>query len=263
MITRTWAFTVNPGYHQCPQCHATERACHVYESNGERHVKCFRASCDAYAKYPIPGAVIRTDGPPSQYPNSAYGNIVARGASPEVLKPFLGGIYTPSDKAKARFKEKYGFTIPEMVCMADYSPFPLLFPILSPSGKNRGWVEKAGLFPGEQKINRIWKGKHEPMISWANVSHTHIGVREVWLVEDQISALKLAAKGIRAVALLGTNITLEALSEIQKQAESVVIALDADATAKAFRLARKYGSAFKSCQVKILTKDIKDDSAYN
>lgn len=261
MITRTWAFTVQPGYHQCPVCNAAERACHVFEAGGYRHVKCFRASCNAYARFGL------QDLGGGRYQGSPSQGIAAPRASQEVLRPFLGHMY-PLDaypKAHIGFRDRFGFA-GKGVYVTDYAPFPLLIPILSPSGGLRGHVEKRGaLFPGEQKSNRIWKSKHEPMISWANLGpdNAYMETRTVWLVEDQISALKLAARGIRAVALLGTNITLEALSEIQKQADSIVIALDADATAKAFILARKYGSAFKSCQVKILTKDIKDDSAYN
>lgn len=250
MINRTWAFTVQPGYHQCPVCQAPERACHVFEAGGKRHVYCFRASCGAKASFPLGGS-------------SGGEGIASPGASQEVLRPFTGytlPIYNYPNVLD-RFKQKYGFNPGGAISTCTYGGAPLIIPILAPNGSVRGHVEKTGLFPGEQKTNRIWKARHEPMISWTPGGNSK---RTVLMVEDQISALKYYGKtGERAVALLGTNLTMEAIAEVQLLTDHLVIALDADATAKAFRLARKYGSAFKSCQVKILTKDIKDDSMYD
>jgi DNA primase len=65
-----------------------------------------------------------------------------------------------------------------------------------------------------------------------------------------------------AVALLGTGLNADKVREIQQVAQHlpVYIALDADATSQAFVLARKWGSAFMSCRVVVLDKDIKDMS---
>ena len=56
------------------------------------------------------------------------------------------------------------------------------------------------------------------------------------LVEDILSATKLAALGIPTAALLGTHISTEVLSYLATQYESLTVALDPDATVKALRL---------------------------
>jgi DNA primase len=65
---------------------------------------------------------------------------------------------------------------------------------------------------------------------------------------------------LRAVAILGTGVNAEKIAEIQKKSTHVLIALDADATGQAFAMARKWGNAFDTCRVIVLSKDIKDSS---
>jgi DNA primase len=81
---------------------------------------------------------------------------------------------------------------------------------------------------------------------------------QVVLVEDQISAVRAAYDGFHAVALLGTNLDQEVVRAISMLKRPVVIALDADATDKAFKLAKDWGMAFKSCRVAVLPCDLKD-----
>lgn len=81
----------------------------------------------------------------------------------------------------------------------------------------------------------------------------------VVIVEDIISAWKLwYATEIRAVALLGTHLTIEAAMEIQQNASHVIFALDADATRKSWDMIRKWGGGFYTSRVLELTKDIKN-----
>lgn len=186
--------------------------------------------------------------------------IAAPGASPEVLRPYTGDRFplTGRPVAENRIIERFGFSPPGMGTVAYTVPVdaePFLLPILAPNGSERGVMEAVY---GRNKRRRIWKAKHEPMISWTREGDHYDGV---YLVEDQISALKLHhVASIRAVALLGTSLNAESVAEIQRTARHVTIALDSDATGKAFLLARKWGAAFKSCAVQILTKDIKDQS---
>jgi DNA primase len=81
------------------------------------------------------------------------------------------------------------------------------------------------------------------------------------IVEDQISAIKLSAYGYNAVALLGTHLNMSKVREIQRVAKEVVIALDADATNKAFKMAKEFGLAFDRVKVAIMKQDAKDTSA--
>lgn len=96
-----------------------------------------------------------------------------------------------------------------------------------------------------------------PLQSWYKST---LGIaRAVVLVEDQISAMRLAQDAsVDAVALLGVSLNAEKVADIQRRGNNVVIALDADATRTAFEHARTWGAAFKSCRVTVLTKDVKD-----
>jgi DNA primase len=83
--------------------------------------------------------------------------------------------------------------------------------------------------------------------------------REVWVVEDQWSAMRLWQEGVSAVALLGTHINHERAVEISSVSRDVLIALDKDATARAIQYATQYRYAFNA-KVIALEKDIKDTS---
>jgi DNA primase len=80
------------------------------------------------------------------------------------------------------------------------------------------------------------------------------------LVEDQLSAISAQQGGVNAVALLGTHLNNDKVWEIsQWQPSQVIIALDADATDQAFKLARKWGLAFPKTRVAILARDLKEE----
>ncbi len=90
------------------------------------------------------------------------------------------------------------------------------------------------------------------------------------LVEDQLSAIKLAAHGYDSVALLGVPEVRysgysgsDRVMEIARRAKDgpVIIALDSDMTEVSFLFARKWGHAFSSIRVAMLTRDLKDTPA--
>jgi DNA primase len=79
----------------------------------------------------------------------------------------------------------------------------------------------------------------------------------VWVVEDQLSAMRLWQYGLTAVALLGTHISHERAVEIKSVSDDVFLALDKDATAKSIG----YASTFRyvlNTKVVALSKDVKD-----
>lgn len=211
----------------CPHCGSNESSCSVWDEGGSRHVKCHRASCGAYMRFPVYGATS----------NDKYEQTIAN----NMLQPFPGHKFPSNmDPVPGVEQDNWG---------------NWLIPILGPDSRERGIMQ----YWRNPKRRKIWKAKHEPMLSWTPTGDFYDGV---WLVEDQISAWKLwDVASVRAVALLGTDLSAEKVAEIQKHANHVTIALDADATAKAFILARKWGAAFQSCRVWILTRDIKDMSA--
>jgi len=135
----------------------------------------------------------------------------------------------------------------------------LALPVYSPRGVVRGygirwpWGEAPPY--GQKKFKLFMHNSDEVNQSW----YGDIAPASVWLVEDQMSAMRLAAYGERAVALIGTELTQSKVYELQRNfVTRVNIALDADATTTAFKLAQQWGPAFKECRVTILTADIKD-----
>lgn len=236
------------GRHRCPACgggNSRERSLSIWATASGWAAYCYRLNCGEWSN--------------SQYAGSGYTQITAHEGSPAVLTPYTGDSVPLRSNDKRHLSARFGFvpmgtrTVAYTCNLADT---PYLIPILAPNGSERGVMEASY---GENKRRRIWKAKDEPMISWTAGGDYYDGV---YLVEDQISALRLHhVASIRAVALLGTSLNTQSVAEIQRNARHVTIALDADATAKAFLLARKWGSAFKSCNVQILTRDFKDMSS--
>ena len=120
-----------------------------------------------------------------------------------------------------------------------------------------------------------WDGEPKPPISGtpddpkAKVRMHATGPGMAWyptgnpklvLVEDCLSAMRAQQSGVSACALLGTNLDADMVREISVWRPSeVIIALDADATQTAFKLARKWGLAFPKTRVAVLEVDLKDE----
>lgn len=98
------------------------------------------------------------------------------------------------------------------------------------------------------------------LLSWHNPDVSNARwTGNIIVVEDQISAAKVAQAGYTGVALTGSYLGEDKVKEIARyKPAKLVIALDADATGEAFKAARKWGLAFPAVQVLQLEKDIKD-----
>jgi 5S rRNA maturation endonuclease (ribonuclease M5) len=150
-----------------------------------------------------------------------------------------------------------------------------MLPIFGPEGTRRGWISRRPWegsplnerFPRDKgrphpsEINDpkalTYMDNDEPVQSWVGDRYWSTVV----LVEDHISAMRVEYDADKtAIALLGTGINEEKVAEIQRHARHVLIALDSDATGQAFAHARKFGQAFDTCRVVILTQDIKDSN---
>lgn len=254
MISPEYVLLNGPGRYLCPDCEggsSREKSLNIWRSGWEMLAKCHRAGCGAFAKYPVR--------------DYQEGPMAAHKPPEEVLRPYTGDRFPLTRATIDRFEAKYGF-LPRGMSGVAYTTTldqePILIPILAPNGQERGVVRRIlGDVPRGTPKSVIYKAKDEPMISWSPRAYGEAATY-VLLVEDQISALKWRqVREGRACALLGTNLTTSAVAEIQRHAKHVTIALDADATAKAFLLARKWGHAFSSCKVMILQRDIKDMSA--
>jgi hypothetical protein len=94
-----------------------------------------------------------------------------------------------------------------------------------------------------------------PALSWYMVDYES---REVWVVEDIPSAVRLAAQGVNAVAMNGCGVGGDIVTELTDNADRVVWAFDQDATRRAIQHHQRYKFLFTDSTVVPLTKDIKD-----
>jgi len=128
-------------------------------------------------------------------------------------------------------------------CWSGDPPCPRVSEIGGP--KSRAYLNS----PGD--ISLSW---HRPVLDgrWATD-------RKLVIVEDQISAAKVAQAGQVGVALTGSYLGEDKVIELSKwRPNHVTIALDQDATGTAFNAARRWGLAFPAIKVLPLARDIKD-----
>jgi hypothetical protein len=232
---------LEPGHYYCPQCNAQEKSFSVFTTleGGLRGV-CHRASCGYRTGEMSPLTERRA--PPGRHSRRYTGEFGT-----------VAQLHALMERMEARFGEDCG----RYSCTAQGEP---LLHVLSPSGLLRGYVKRA-IFWGEAgtgpKTVSYAEDLEQPFLSW----HGAYG-RPLVLVEDIVSAAKVAAAGACGVALLGNALNAEKVREIARNGGStgeVVIALDADATALAFEQARKWGMAFRKCRVAILERDLKEE----
>lgn len=152
-----------------------------------------------------------------------------------------------------------------------------IFPYRGPLGRLRGYVERRSAWKGHPVYTAAdWGGPKtmtyphttEPVLGWyrgasleprAEMRHYADARGHVVLVEDCVSALKVAEVGLTAVALLGTGLNAEKVRDIARQhPRCVTLALDPDAQGTAQQMARKWGMYFERVRVVALEADPKD-----
>jgi hypothetical protein len=129
------------------------------------------------------------------------------------------------------------------------------FPIIDPYGHERGLSLR--FYDGRKRKSLHFTSTPGPVISW----YWHGDSKRVILVEDPVSAVKLAALGFSAVALLGTSMSPEGAWEVASmKPERVTLALDEDAADAMARLKKWYGLLWAQVDCVYLRKDVKDMS---
>jgi hypothetical protein len=129
----------------------------------------------------------------------------------------------------------------------------LVMPVLDQYGRERGHVTRTFDTP---KRCFTYKATQQPWLDWW-VQNTDA---PVVVVEDTLSACRLAGVGLRAVALLGTSMTIEQAREIAEVAgvEPVHLSLDRDAFDKALKLRDRFQHVVGFDSVYCLDMDIKN-----
>jgi hypothetical protein len=226
-------------------------------SDGVLH-NCHRASCDAGRGF-VPTAGYLLDAP-----NRAP---MAR----EIPTHYTGSFEPLTSTDLEYFEDRFDLTDPEVLkAIGINGRWQHVMEVRNPRGLARGYVVRRGGWSGTPasprtvapgiKTKVYMNDSQQIPISW-HMREYHFPEKVV-IVEDQLSAMKVAQAGFVGVALMGTHLEAGRVREIamQSQASEVIIALDNDASAVAFRMARDWGLAFKQVRVVMLERDLKDVS---
>lgn len=249
------------GRSTCPECgggRSRELCFTVYNrvEDDSWWGKCHRAACGVVKK--LTGLIEEGDELPAAKPDRTYRGEVTE-CPAEVIEWAL-------QRWPALVPNDFG-----MLIRWNPARKTLLCPIRDVLGRRVGYVEKCaspnwGHTPLASQEDLSWPNKvktwhddsdNKDALAWYGLSRSGL---PLVLVEDQISAICLSGyKDRQVVALLGTGFNAARMSELQQTGvRDLVIALDADATAHAFKMAEKWGLAFDSVKVAILPRDFKD-----
>ena len=188
-------------------------------------------------------------------------------------QPYTGKILPLLESDAIFFQKRFGIPAPiaHSFIRVDPDSNRYVLPILSPHERVRGHVLRYAWNGAPRHTDEFYpkaqtfKADDSPLQSFYAACWGDGGA--LVLVEDQISAITLAASGYSSVAILGKPTGKigsysghDRVSEIARVAglREVIVALDSDATADAFNFVRVWGAAFHKCRVAILTDDIKD-----
>ena len=230
-------------YFDCPSCGRPKKFS-MTNVDGRVLWHCFRPSCDLYR-----GGITSTTG----------ARLVHTRSEPrkQAFTPYEGELEPLTEEWEDYLEDKIGWTQEHRdVARPMYAPeeHRIAFPIFSPLGRRRGWCLRS--YSGGEPKGLTRMDAEEPHMAWYM---THVGIPTALVVEDIPSAVR-ASKYCNAVALLGTGCNPDYAQEIAAHVRSVVWALDADATAHAIKLHRKYQLMFDSSTVLTLDQDLKDMS---
>ena len=185
------------------------------------------------------------------------GNLVRTRHTPrkQTTKPYTGELLMLDDEQERYLEETIGWTAEHLLMGAPrWAPEDsrYAFPVYGPMGTRRGYVMRSYAGAEPKALTRM--DMAEPHMSW----YRHNGDASVAVVVEDIPSAVRAAKYVNAVALCGTGCGPDYAHEIAAHTPNVVWALDADATAMAVKLHRKYALMFLTSRVQPLGCDIKD-----
>jgi len=226
---------------RCPRCDggaSREFSLDVRQADtGVLKLKCYRASCSWFGiSITEPNAVLQRKSvkPPSVYRNPTI--------------PIQGDI-------QGKLVNDYGLSLEqarEHGWRLSEHGTELVMPVRDSYGNVRGHVTRTF---GKPKRCFTYKETAQPWLDfWGGCE----GAATV-IVEDCISACRLASVGLNAVALLGTSMTVDQAKEIAEvgKGADIWLALDNDAFEKSLHMAQRHAHVIQMKPV-YLTRDIKN-----
>lgn len=252
----------------CPACHGGQSGEATFTVTRQDHgivYNCYRSTCDNGRGFVVTsGALVPPK--PDRRPDDG-------------LRPYTGEFRPIDDRDRAYFERRFGLTsIPEFSIGVNQLD-EYVFTVRDPMARVRGYLIRTKPWklpngdidfemPRYRYDNTYGKSKslllmHQrgPTQSWYMPLHSYTGsTREpIVIVEDHLSAMKVAQAGFIGVANIGTFIDEDKVREIAMERPNVVvIAFDKDASSTAIKMARRWGLAFPAVRVALLERDIKD-----
>lgn len=130
----------------------------------------------------------------------------------------------------------------------------LVIPIKDSLGRGLGHESRmAWSMPGPKTLH--YKVKDVPWMGWFFWPTSDLK-KGVLLVEDVLSAIKCCSV-MPTVSLMGSHLTLAMLMEVLKDTDNIILALDKDATEKAWKFKKKFQFIAPSMRIMCLERDLK------
>lgn len=189
------------------------------------------------------------------------------------INPYWGALYPLADEDYAYFADRFElepWEIENEIQVTEYDEYAIK--IRDPQHMTRGHVVRQPVWKGLPVPVR-WGVAHRPKtqtflsstdparLAWYRPASTiqQRSTPQIVIVEDQISAMKCAACGFIAAALLGTYLNMGAVREIaQRRKDIVTLVLDPDAQDNAHEQRRRWGGYWNRCRIVSLEQDPKD-----
>lgn len=223
----------------CPRCgggSTGEKSLSLSRREGHLVWQCFRAKCEFRGA--TGGAGIPTK---------------AREPAAKRRRVWEGTTHPVPDDVARRIMDMWHMEVPENWWWTTDYGGRVAMSVRSPKFTHRGWVLRS-ITPTEGAKALTYINEGEQGMSWYKTS-PHRGTV---LVEDIPSAVR-ASKYVNSCALLGTGIGMDRAIEIAENApRPLYVTFDQDATALAFRWARRYALLWGDVQVLPLEHDLKD-----
>lgn len=222
----------------CPNC--GKRKFYVTRKQHGFAYICFRASCSL-----TPGFAGYSGMPVGEYKPTTKGGRSYVGAT---------GFLTPEDLGY--FRDRFGliFDSPQHAAREGLKVAGdgrYVFNIIGVRDEYKGVVLRRPVWSGEPRpvrrdtchvgmpkaITMLEPGAAS-QLSWAHSTDESTVV----IVEDQLSALRIAQQGVTAVALLGTKLTLDGIRDLNRfrARKRTILALDPDALGDAYQICHKW-----------------------
>lgn len=233
---------------KCPKCGHGDGSFSLSRNNDGLLYHCFRASCGIAGFIP-----------------SFTNSIFVREGSERKVRSFSYATRIANDEELEFLATRFHFPSPKTQ-LSDVLSSPeigrLIYPIIGHRGFEIGLVARyyADLAIGNNAFKTKSKALIYPLNDSEPLAHWEINFQTekvIVVVEDWVSARKIAVSGGNAVALLGVHLGEDLVYLLRDYC--ICIALDRDATLKAQLLAKKY-SLCVDIKSFALKKDFKDQT---